>query len=151
MFWACFHSNIKGPSLFWEKDWGIINQYTYQAHIVPLIHGWMCKNPGLQFMQDHAPGHAAKSTREDMAERGIYPIEWPPYSPDLNLIETVWNKMKDWLGARYPEQRVSYDVLREHVQETWNAIDENLLEELLESMPDRCEAVIAEEGKYTKY
>jgi transposase len=39
MFWACFHSNIKGPKIFWEKDWGKINQETYQAHTVPVIHG----------------------------------------------------------------------------------------------------------------
>lgn len=83
-----------------------------------------------------------------MAERGIYPIEWPPYSPDLNLIETLWNKMKDWLGAQYPEQRASYDQLRAHVQE---AIGEHTLEELLESMPAHCEAVIEANGLCTKY
>ena len=55
------------------------------------------------------------------------------------------------LGARYSEQRVPYDVLCERVQEAWNAIDENLLEELLESMRDHCKVVITEEGKYTKY
>ena len=118
---------------------------------MPLIHEWMRMNPGLQLMQDHAPGHAAKSTQEDMMERGIYPIEWPPYSPDLNLIETLWNKMKDWLGARYPEQRVSYDQLRKQVQEAWEAIGEDVLEGLLESMPARCKAVADAEGSYTKY
>jgi transposase len=25
MFWGSFHSNVKGPSIFWEKDWGSIN------------------------------------------------------------------------------------------------------------------------------
>ena len=86
-----------------------------------------------------------------MAEHGIYPIEWPPYSPDLNLIETLWNKMKDWLGARYPEQKVSYDQPHKQVQEAWEAIDEEVLEGLLNSMPARCEAVIKAEGMYTKY
>jgi transposase len=42
-----------------------------------------------------APGHAAAETKEDLRERGIYPIFWPAYSPDLNPIETVWNRMKD--------------------------------------------------------
>lgn len=116
---------------------------------MPLIDGWMRINPGLLFMQDYAPGHAAASTREVMAERGIYPIEWPPYSPDLNLIETLWNKMKDWLGAQYPEQSASYDQLRAHVQEAWHAIGEDTLEELLESMPAHCEAVIEANGLYT--
>jgi transposase len=28
-------------------------------------------------MQDGAPGHAAAETKEDLHERGIYPIFWP--------------------------------------------------------------------------
>ena len=50
MFWACFHSNIKGPYQFWEKDWGTINKDTYIAHIVPLIHGWLRMNPDVVLM-----------------------------------------------------------------------------------------------------
>jgi transposase len=52
-------------------------------------------HPTLLLIQDGAPGHSAAETKEDLHERGIYPIFWPPYSPDLNPIETVWNLMKD--------------------------------------------------------
>lgn len=48
-------------------------------------------NPGLKLMQDGAPGHSAGDTITDLAERGISPIFWPPYSPDLNPIKTIWN------------------------------------------------------------
>jgi transposase len=54
-------------------------------------------------MQNGAPGHAAAETKEDLRERGIYPIFWPAYSPDLNPIETVWNRMKDWIMKKYPD------------------------------------------------
>ncbi len=40
-------------------------------------------------MQDNAPDHAAKFTREELLKRGITVIFWPSYSPDLNPIETV--------------------------------------------------------------
>jgi transposase len=52
-------------------------------------------------MEDSAPGHAAASTQEELYERGIYPIFWPAYSPDLNPIETFLDKMKDYIGSCY--------------------------------------------------
>lgn len=102
MFWGSFNGTTKGPCLFWEKDWGSIKQESYCAKIVPVIHGWLTMNPDLVLMQDGAPGHAAGETQVDLAERGITPIFWPAFSPDLNLIETVWNWMKDYsLAWRY--------------------------------------------------
>jgi transposase len=86
-----------------------IGSATYSAHVLPLVHGWLTINPSLRFMQDNTPGHAQLTIKE-MRERGICPIFWPPFSPDLNPIETVWNKMKDWMAKYYPEM-MSYNEL----------------------------------------
>jgi transposase len=51
-------------------------------------------NPGMQLMQDGAPGHSAECTLEELRERNITFISWPAYSLDLNPIETLWNKIK---------------------------------------------------------
>ena len=59
-------------------------------------------------MQDGAPGHTRRVTITELIERGIVPIEWLPYSPDLNPIEAVWNKMKNYIMVNYPE-KLSYD------------------------------------------
>jgi hypothetical protein len=45
------------------------------------------------------PLPAASATHDEFHERGIYPIFWPPFSPDFNPIETVWNVMKDYCEA----------------------------------------------------
>ena len=90
MFWGPFSGSSKGPGIFWEKDWGSISSQSYRDHTVPVIHGWLHMNPGLILMQDGAPGHSAKDTQVDLNERGIYPIFWPAFSPDLNPIETAW-------------------------------------------------------------
>jgi transposase len=42
-------------------------------------------------------------TQVDLNERGIYPIFWPAFSPDLNPIATVWDRMKDYIERHYPE------------------------------------------------
>jgi transposase len=74
-------------------------------------------NPELVIMQDGAPGHFAKDTQVDLNERGIYPIFWPAFSPDLNPIETVWDRMKDYIKRHYPEYHSSYNKLRRVVKE----------------------------------
>jgi hypothetical protein len=151
MFWGSFSGNTKGPSLFWEKDWGTIGSVSYRQHIVPLVHGWIRMYPNLVFMQDNASGHAAADTIEDLRERGIITVEWPPFSPDLNPIETVWNWMKDWIQSHYGHLTCSYNRLREIVQEAWNTITPDQLDELVSTMQQRCQDVIDAEGGPTKW
>lgn len=152
MFWGCFSGKAgKGPGIFWEKDWGTINAASYQAHTVPVIHGWMRLKPGHIFMQDGAPGHAAGETLQDLIDREIEKMNWPPFSPDLNPIETVWNWMKDWIWNHYPKDSMTYDELRKAVTEAWEAVPEDWLIELVRGMKERCQAVIDANGMYTKY
>ena len=109
-------------------------------------------NPGLLFMQDNAPGHAAYKTRAEFAERDIPIILWPTFSPDLNPIETVWNKMKDWIGLHYLSKFASYDQLRQQVNEAWNVVvTPELLQDLISTMHQRCQDVIDAEGGHTKW
>ncbi len=150
MFWGSFHGNIKGPGVFWEKDWGTISQATYCERIVPIIHGCIRMHPHLSLMQDGAPGHVARATIEDLRKRGVNVIWWPSFSPDLNPIETVWNKMKDWIQENYPE-KLSYDGLRGAVNAAWERISPEFLSDLVDSMQARCEAVIRANGMHTEY
>lgn len=151
MFWGSFSGGLGlGPCQFWEKDWGSINKETYAAHLIPLIDGWIRLHPELDLMQDGAPGHAAKETLKDLSERGIRLIIWPPFSPDLNPIETLWNDMKNWIGAHYAEN-LTYTILRQAVRASWDAIGQEKLDKLLDTMQARCQAVIDADGMHTKY
>ena len=155
MFWATFHGDNKGPCLFWEKEWGTINSERHCQRVVPIIDGYLRlvrEDNWLQFMQDGAPGHASKETKEELNSRGIYPIYWPSFSPDLNPIEAVWNWMKDWIQEQYPDdEQLSYDRLREVVRAAWDALPEQFLKELIDSMQCRCQAVVDAQGGHTKY
>ena len=104
----------------------------------------------LVLMQDGAPGHAAADTRQDLRERGITVIFWPPFPPDINPIERVWHIMKNYLQDHYPEA-MGYDQLRAAVKDAWDKVGQFEFEDLINSMPDRCEAVIDAEGRFTKY
>ena len=153
MFWACFHGITKGSSVFWEKEWGSILEEIYRARIVPIIDDWirMHTDQGLTFMQDGAPSHTACGTIQDLQERGIICSQWPPYSPDLNPIEHVWNKMKDWIQDRWEDELRMYNELRAAIQAAWEAIEESYLEELLSTMQARCQAVIDANGMHIRW
>ena len=102
-------------------------------------------------MQDGASGHSARLTIEDLQERGIRLVSWPPFSPDLNPIETVWDWMKDWIDAQYEGKKLSYPRLRNAVNEAWEAVPSDFLNRLIEDMPKRCKAVIRADGKHTPF
>jgi hypothetical protein len=128
-------------------------------HKVPVIAQYLCDIAGLkgmerelQSMQDNAPGHAAKETKELPNQLAIITVNWPPYSPDLKPIETLlWKHMKEYLQSRYGDYKFkSYKEQKERITEAWH-ITPGLLQELMESMPSRMQAVLDAKGKFTKY
>jgi ketohexokinase/beta-glucosidase len=152
MFWGSISGLYgKGPGLFWEKDWGTITSESYCQHIVPILAQYIDRTR-LILMQDNAAGHAAKATLQHMREHNLIPIYWPANSPDLNPIETLWDKIKDYyIQEKYPDIHRSYPRLRAAVCEAWNSITEEDIQDLIKSMHNRCQAVIDAEGWHTKY
>ncbi len=58
-------------------------------------------------MGDNRSTHKSRRVRELVEERGCWVVFLPIYSPDFNLIELAWSKIKAFLrtaGARTPEQ-----------------------------------------------
>lgn len=160
MWWGSFHGDVIGPAFFWEKNWGNINAATYQEHTIPVVAQYLCDVEGLKgqlhellFMQDNAPGHAAKETKELLATFAIVVIKWPPFSPDLNPIETLWKHMKEYLQYKYGDCKfISYADQKLKITEAWKVVvTPGLLRELLESMPKRMQAVIDADGLFIPY
>ena len=94
MFWGCMSEKYgKGASLFWEKAWKIIIAETYCEHTFLVIWNYFYNSqdphPGLLFQQDGGPGHNAAYTLAYMANRGVVPVFYCPFSPDLNPIEAL--------------------------------------------------------------
>ncbi|KAJ8875134.1 hypothetical protein PR048_023027 [Dryococelus australis] len=71
-------------------------------------------------------------------------------SPDLNPIEHLWDELDRQVKARQARPK-SIAQLVEWLQEEWRRIPVDVLQTLVESMPDRLAAVIAPRGGPTRF
>jgi hypothetical protein len=157
-----FHGTIvfggKGPATFWEKEWGSMNSYKYDAVILTNIEAFLHAYPnyGFVWMQDNASSHRSKETKANLELRRIPYIKFPRYSPDLNLIEHVWSWMKNYIQRRYyavyyDATKIPLTTLRRIIWEAWEAVPDEYIKKLYDSWWDRCQAVIDAKGGPTRY
>jgi hypothetical protein len=114
--------------------------------------------PGFQFMQDNAPIHKSKLVAKWFKENVVDVINWPPYSPDLNPIEHAWVQLKEMLHKQFPEiayRRGSKEEVIKKLSKAlvicWNKIAPAFFESLIDSMEERCDAVIEANGWHTRF
>lgn len=86
-----------------------------------------------------------------MADRGVVPIFHCPFSPDLNPIEALWDRMKDILAALHPEVHRKSKVLKAAVLEAWNYLTDAEVRALVHTMHQRCQDVKDANGWYTNW
>lgn len=101
-----------------------------------------------KFQQDNDPKHTAASVRKWFEENSVTVLKWPACSPDLNPIEYLWKDVKD--AVRLQNIRNLND-LYEAVTKAWYTILKERCQRLIESMPNRCAAVLKNKGYPTKY
>ena len=97
------------------------------------------------FQQDNARPHTAKVTIEALKADGINVLEhWPPYSPDLNVIELVWAIMKRRIDAR---PKTTIDDLKRVIQEVWDELSFETINKLIDSVQQRLQLVVEKHGE----
>ncbi len=116
-------------------------------HVVPFA-PFVGENFLLQ--QDNARTHVARVTRDFLETVGIKTLEWPAFSPDLNPIEHLWDKVGRELRKCNPLV-LSLNELGQALEEIWEAIPQKNVWALIESMPWRMEVVIRTRGGNTCY
>ena len=140
-----------------ERIHGRFNAPQYQ-HIFEnvMLRSVRVRNPGgnLIFQQDNHLVRCSMGVQRWFARRPeIELIPWPPKSPDLNVVEHMWAKLKEGRILRYgnnpprnPQQ------LWDQVVELWDnlAQDNDYCLTLVDSIPRRCQSVIDAGGMWTR-
>lgn len=127
-------------------------------------------------LHDHYPVHHAIAVRNWLAKHPkIHVLPVPPKSGDLNFLSDVWELIVDYVNNHYANEVMSVERLSEIVPLAWESIvTDAFVEEKIEKMPiiidtliktkggslflesinsisDRCRAVIAAKSEHTRY
>ena len=102
------------------------------------------------FQQDKDAKHIAHITSKWLLESGFITLPWPSQSPDLNIIEHLWDHVKQKIRAHSPQPQ-NVDQLWEIVQQEWYSIDVEFIRRLYRSLPKRVAEVKKAQGGNTSY
>jgi transposase len=100
------------------------------------------------FQQDNVRFHTTVDTITFLHNKGITIIEWPPWSPDLNPIENLWNVLKARVYARFPQ---TLEEMEQYIREEWAATDLTFTSHICKSMPRRLQLVLDNQGHKIAY
>ena len=99
---------------------------------------------------DNDTKHRSRLAKAWFDEHHVLLLPWPSSSPDLNIIEHVWEELNRHLRHR-PRLPRNLSELWVALQEEWYALDIEFIRTLYDSIPDRIAAVKRVHGLYTRY
>ena len=77
-------------------------------------------------------------------------LVWPPQSPDMNPIENLWRTIKIRL-AMNPSKIKNKDDMWAKFEVIWNEVSKEDCRKLIDSMPERVQALLRARGGHTRY
>ena len=102
------------------------------------------------FQEDNAPVHRARITENYKQENNINCTTWPAQSPDLNVCENVWFRIKRALQPITGNMNTQNERIAE-IRLVWENISVNYIQGRYQTIPRHVHEVIEMKGHLTKY
>ena len=150
MFWGCIGFGALGHLV---EVTGNMNQDDYvnilSQHLPPSAQTIFNQvQPNFIFQHDNAPPHTGRRAVNWIGNQPFQHMQWPPYSPDMSIIETVWNMIMKKLNNNPPATLL---LLKQRVQQHWREITPQDLRRLYHQIPRRVRLLRRVRGYPTKY
>lgn len=148
--WGCFSAHGPGYMAMFDGSLDAAGlRDIFRDYLLPTVAEHFGESADWWLLHDNDPGrHKSQVLRAFMHNHYIRPLEFPPYSPDLNPIENVWADMDKRMASKPAESK---EVLEKQVAEVWAATTQEYCSKLARSMPKRIAQVIERNGAYTDY
>ena len=119
-----------------------------QEHVVPYVD--FIGAEIFLLMHDNARPHSAQCVEQYLDDVGIRRLQWPARSPDMNPIEHVWDMLKRRVKTS-PNPPQNLRELKSALMAAWDEIPQMDIKNIIQSMPERMQAVIRARGGNTRY
>lgn len=121
----------------------------YKMCLLPSAKKWFGDNPSSWLLQeDNDPKHRSRRCVAWKDENRIQVLNWPSQSPDANPIENVWALMKNQLRGK---PLFNNKALCRKLKQIWRSLPAEYAQNLVDSMPRRCKAILINNGDWTLY
>lgn len=106
-------------------------------------------------VHDNARFSTSRETLDYLIRHDLnrYFLAIPAYSPDMNIIENLWallkRRVRQYIFDFGPQREL--DEFRNLITETWCNIEQDIIDNLYDSLPNRMHKIIAAEGQLSRY
>lgn len=149
--WAAVGVGFKGPLVLFpptmmegeEPRPFRLNAHKYITRCLSRVAPFLVAK-GRVLQQDGARCHASREVTEYLRRKGISLMApWPAYSPDLNMIETLWPVLKRGVGERCP---TTVQELEAAALQAWQAIPQTTIDRICRGFTAKVRRCVARGG-----
>ena len=150
MFWGCI-------SYYGVGTLKVVNGNMNSDNYFEVLNEWLWPvvarhfaNRRWIFQEDNSPCYVSLHSNHLKQENKVNTLPWPAQSPDINIIENVWEVLKHRVQRWTNEIRNASDLERV-VQDIWSGLLFHYIQSLYNSLPWRVRCVLRTRGHITKY